>query len=93
MGCGLSTVEENDENDGSKFDFTRRNTIVEKPHVLVEIGKGVKKISPEERIVFIFGKVTLLLFSLRQKAFGINVSYVYGLQEVVDIQQAELLKM
>ena len=57
MGCGLSTAEAKEENyDGSKFDFSRRNTIVEKPHVMVEIGKGVKKINPERRIVFIFGK-------------------------------------
>lgn len=55
MGCGTSTPLENEENEGSKFDFTRRNTLVEKPNVAVEIGKGVKKIDPERRIVFIFG--------------------------------------
>lgn len=55
MGCGTSTPKENEENEGSKFDFSRRNTIVEKPNVAVEIGKGVKKIDPERRIVFIFG--------------------------------------
>lgn len=56
MGCGTSTPKENEENEGSKFDFSRRNTIVEKPNVAVEIGKGVKKIDPERRIVFIFGR-------------------------------------
>lgn len=56
MGCGTSTANDKDENEGSKFDFSRRNTIVEKPNVVVEIGKGVKKIDPERRIVFIFGR-------------------------------------
>ena len=56
MGCGTSTPKENEENEGSKFDFSRRNTVVEKPNVAVEIGKGVKKIDPERRIVFIFGR-------------------------------------
>jgi len=55
MGCGTSTAKDNDDNEGSKFDFSRRNTIVERPSVVVEIGKGVKKIDPERRIVFIFG--------------------------------------
>lgn len=56
MGCGTSTAKDNDDNEGSKFDFSRRNTIVERPSVVVEIGKGVKKIDPERRIVFIFGR-------------------------------------
>lgn len=56
MGCGTSTAKDKEENEGSKFDFSRRNTIVEKPNVVVEIGKGVKKIDPERRIVFIFGR-------------------------------------
>lgn len=55
MGCGNSTEKGNNENEGSKFDFSRRNTIIEKPNVVVEIGKGVKKIDRERRIVFIFG--------------------------------------
>lgn len=55
MGCGTSTPDNKEDNRGSKFDFTRRNTEVEKPNVVVEIGKGVKKIDPERRIVFIFG--------------------------------------
>lgn len=55
MGCGTSTPKDKEDKEGSKFDFSRRNTIVEKPNVVVEIGKGVKKIDPERRIVFIFG--------------------------------------
>lgn len=55
MGCGPSTPKDNDDKEGSKFDFSRRNTIVERPNVVVEIGKGVKKIDPQRRIVFIFG--------------------------------------
>lgn len=55
MGCGISTPKDKEDKEGSKFDFSRRNTIVEKPNVVVEIGKGVKKIDPERRIVFIFG--------------------------------------
>ncbi|KAL9979514.1 hypothetical protein ACROYT_G017188 [Oculina patagonica] len=55
MGCGTSTAKDDNDNEGSKFDFSRRNTIVEKPNVVVEIGKGVKKIDPQRRIVFIFG--------------------------------------
>lgn len=55
MGCGNSTEKGNNESEGSKFDFSRRNTIIEKPNVVVEIGKGVKKIDRERRIVFIFG--------------------------------------
>lgn len=55
MGCGNSTAREDNENGGSRFDFSRRNTLVEKPNVVVEIGKGVMKIDRERRIVFIFG--------------------------------------
>ena len=56
MGCGNSTGREDNENGGSRFDFSRRNTLVEKPNVVVEIGKGVMKIDRERRIVFIFGR-------------------------------------
>ena len=52
MGCGNSTAREDSENGG----FSRRNTLVEKPNVVVEIGKGVMKIDRERRIVFIFGR-------------------------------------
>lgn len=58
MGCGTSTAKDNEENESSKFDFSRRNTIVQRPNVFVEIGKGVKKIDQERRIVFIFGRST-----------------------------------
>ena len=58
MGCGTSTAKGNEENEGNKFDFSRRNTIVQRPNVVVEIGKGVKKIDQERRIVFIFGRST-----------------------------------
>ena len=58
MGCGTSTAKDNEENEGNKFDFSRRNTIVQRPNVVVEIGKGVKKIDQERRIVFIFGRST-----------------------------------
>lgn len=56
MGCGMSSVKEREDNEGFKFDFSRRNTIVERPNVVVEIGKGVKKIDRDRRIVFIFGR-------------------------------------
>ena len=56
MGCGNSTARGDNENGGSRFDFSRRNTLVEKPNVVVEIGKGVMKIDRERRIVFIFGR-------------------------------------
>lgn len=58
MGCGISTAKDNEENEVSKFDFSRRNTIVQRRNVVVEIGKGVKKIDQERRIVFIFGRST-----------------------------------
>ena len=59
MGCGISAAKDNEENEGSKFDFSRRNTIVERPNVVVQIGKGVKKIDQERRIIFIFGRFQL----------------------------------
>lgn len=54
MGCGISKVTGFAEVENN-FDFSRRNTIVNKPDVVVEIGKGVKKIDQERRLVFIFG--------------------------------------
>ena len=58
MGCGASYNADNDKGlkDGSSFDFSRRNTLVQKPDVSVAIGSGVRKIDKERRIVFIFGK-------------------------------------
>lgn len=56
MGCGISMFKENEENEGFKFDFSWWNMIVEKLNVVVEIGKGVKKIDLEWWIVFIFGR-------------------------------------
>ena len=60
MGCGSSTST-GDETDSKDFDFSRRNTLVQKPDVSVAIGSGVKKIDKERRIVFIFGKLNLII--------------------------------
>lgn len=57
MGCGSSTNTGDEEADSKEFDFSRRNTLVQKPEVSVTIGSGVKKIDKERRIVFIFGKL------------------------------------
>lgn len=61
MGCGLSTSTADDEKDSKDFDVSRRNTLVQKPDVSVAIGSGVKKIDKERRIVFIFGKLNLII--------------------------------
>lgn len=61
MGCGASTTVHADSS-VSSFDFSRRNTLVKRPEVGVEIGEGVKKLNKNYRIVFIFGK-TLLFYS------------------------------
>lgn len=54
MGCGPSTPG-NDEAVESPFDWSRRNTLVEKPDVIVEIGEGITKINKTKKVVFIFG--------------------------------------
>lgn len=55
MGCGASTTVHADSS-VSSFDFSRRNTLVKRPEVAVEIGEGVKKLNKDYRIVFIFGE-------------------------------------
>ena len=79
MGCGNSTEKGNNENEGSKFDFSRRNTIIEKPNVVVEIGKGVQKIDRERRIVFIFGRQKACCFLIRNPYFSLLVFQPSGL--------------
>lgn len=64
MGCNSSTPVK--KASSSNYDFSRRNTIVSRPDVPVEIGNGVKKLNAENRVVFIFGeflpfKVSFLL--------------------------------
>lgn len=47
MGCGISIFKDKEDKEGFKFDFSWCNIIVEKLNVVVEIGKGVKKIDLE----------------------------------------------
>lgn len=54
MGCGVSNIAGTAEGE-NLFDFSRRNTIVDKPNVPVQIGEGVRKIDSEHRLVFVFG--------------------------------------
>ena len=55
MGCGVSNIADNAERE-NLFDFSRRNTMIDKPNVSVQIGKGVKKIDAEHRLIFVFGR-------------------------------------
>lgn len=55
MGCGVSNIAGTAEGE-NLFDFSRRNTIVDKPNVPVQIGEGVRKIDSEHRLVFVFGR-------------------------------------
>lgn len=55
MGCGVSNIAGTAEGE-NLFDFSRRNTIVDKPNVSVQIGEGVRKIDSEHRLVFVFGR-------------------------------------
>ena len=55
MGCGSSSGKPS-EQEGQTFDWSRRNTLVVKPDVTVEIGQGVKKIDVDKRrVVIVFG--------------------------------------
>jgi hypothetical protein len=78
MGCGPSTPAQADSGVTS-FDFSRRNTLVKKPDVAVEIGEGVKKLNKDYRVVFIFGEsftkdlVFLHLYSV--KYFGYDLLF------------------
>lgn len=54
MGCSSSAPVKKESS--SNYDFSRRNTIVTRPDVPVEIGGSVKKLDEKNRVVFIFGK-------------------------------------